>query len=67
MTKTGDIEAPSYFENGKRTLALAHALRASHSGGSTWVEQTRQFVFIKMFGARGVSPLPQRFSQNLSE
>ena len=33
------------FENGKRALALAHALRASHSGGSPWVEQTRHFVF----------------------
>ena len=46
-TKICEIEAHSVFENRKRALALAHALRASHSGGSPWVEQTRHFVFME--------------------
>ena len=41
--KIAEIEAHSSFENGKRALVLAHALRASHSSGSPWVEQTRYF------------------------
>ena len=45
-TEIVEIEAHSSFESGKRALVLAHALRASHSGGSPWVEHTRNFEFI---------------------
>ena len=44
--KIGEIDVHSSFENGKRALALAHALRASHSGGSPWVEQTRRVIHV---------------------
>ena len=44
-----ESEAHFSFENVKRALALANALFASHSGGSPWVEQTRNFVFIQHY------------------
>ena len=51
-----EIKAHSSFENGKRALALAHALRASQSGGSPWVEQTRHVLFIADFSITGIVP-----------
>ena len=45
-TRISEIEAHSSYENGKRALALAHAIRVGHSGGSPWVEQTYHFCIF---------------------
>ena len=36
--------------------AIAHALRASHSGGSPWVEQTRHVIYFHLLVCLNVPP-----------
>ena len=60
--KIGEVEAHFFFESGpgprpgsggSGDAKIAHALRASHSGGFPWVEQTRHVViFLMLFNSK---------------